>query len=69
MLIASRTSQFKRDVKLVLKRGKKMSLLKTIMEKLVQEMPLDPKNRDHKLTGNYKDYRECHLEPDCLLIY
>lgn len=69
MLIPTRTSQFKRDVKLAEKRGKKMSLLKKIMVLLVKEKPLESKHRDHKLTGNYKTHRECHIEPDWLLIY
>lgn len=69
MLIPVRTSQFKRDVKLAEKRGKKIALLKEIMAKLAKEEPLEPKYRDHKLTGNYKDHRECHVEPDWLLIY
>lgn len=56
MLIPVRASQFKRDVKLAEKRGKKMSLLKEIMSKLAKEEPLEPKHRDHKLTGNYKDH-------------
>ena len=69
MLTPSRTSQFKRDVKLAVKRGKPISKLKDVMEQLVQEVPLDPKHRDHKLTGEYKNHRECHVEPDWLLIY
>jgi len=69
MLIPVRTNQFKRDVKLAEKRGKKMSLLKEIMVKLAKEEKLDPKHRDHKLAGNFKDHRECHIEPDWLLIY
>ncbi len=69
MLIPIRTSQFKRDVKLAQKRGKKMPLLTEVMIKLVNEELLEQKHRDHKLTGNYKDHRECHIEPDWLLIY
>lgn len=69
MLTPVRTSQFKRDVKLAIKRRKKMEILKAIMERLVKEEQLEEKYRDRKLTGNYKDYRECHLEPDWLLIY
>jgi mRNA interferase YafQ len=69
MLVPIRTAQFKRDVKLAEKRGKKMSLLKTIMTALVNEELLEVKYRDHKLTGNYKGHRECHIEPDWLLIY
>ncbi len=69
MLIPVRTSQFKRDVKLAIKRDRDISKLKTVMEKLVHEEPLDPKFKDHKLVGDYKNHRECHIEPDWLLIY
>ncbi len=69
MLIPIRTTQFKRDTKLAEKRGRNMSKLKTIMTKLASKEPLDPKSKDHKLTGDYKNHRECHVEPDWLLIY
>lgn len=69
MLTAARTSQFKRDVKLAIKRGRKIALLKGIMTKLTNEEILEPKHKDHKLVGNYKELRECHIEPDWLLIY
>ncbi len=69
MLTPIRTSQFKRDVKLAVKRGRPMSKLKDIMAKLAEETQLEQKHRDHKLTGDYKDHRECHVEPDWLLIY
>jgi mRNA interferase YafQ len=69
MLIPIRTSQFKRDLQLAEKRGKKVSLIKAIMSSLAKEEELDSKHRDHKLTGNDKDHRECHIEPDWLLIY
>ncbi len=63
------TSQFKRDYKLVIKRGLNLEKLKDVMKKLAEETPLDSKFKDHKLTGNYKNHRECHIEPDWLLIY
>ena len=69
MLIPLRTTQFKRDVKLAEKRWRSMFKPKDMIEKLVKEVPLDPKYRDHKLTGDYKNHRECHIEPDWLLIY
>ena len=69
MLNPVRTTQFKRDSKLAEKRGKKMSKLKDIMVKLINEEPLDEKHRDHKLSGDYINHRECHIEPDWLLIY
>ena len=64
-----RTTQFKRDLKLTEKRGKKMSKLKDVMTKLIMEESLEEKHRDHKLSGNYANHRECHVEPDWLLIY
>lgn len=69
MLIPFRTSQFKRDVKLAERRHKNMSKLKAIMTQIVNEESLDPKHKNHKLTGNYKNHWECHIEPDWLLIY
>jgi mRNA interferase YafQ len=69
MLIPIRTNQFKRDVKLAEKRRKNMSKIKAIMTALTNEEPLDPKHRNHKLSGNYKEHWECHIEPDWLLIY
>lgn len=64
MLIPIRTSQFKRDVKLAARRRMKLSLLKEVMTKLANQETLDQKHKDHKLTGNYKDHRECHIKPD-----
>jgi mRNA interferase YafQ len=69
MLNPVRTTQFKRDSKLVEKRGKKMGKLKEVMIKLINEEPLEEKHRDHKLSGDYIRHRECHVEPDWLLIY
>lgn len=69
MLTPNRTTQFKRDAKLAEKRGRDVSKLKKIMAKLANEEPLDSQYNDHKLTGNYKHHRECHVEPDWLLIY
>src|SRR3990170_2520828 len=51
------------------KRGKDIDKLNAIMQKLINEDPLEPKYRNHALKGNFKDRRECHREPDWLLIY
>jgi len=64
-----RTSQFKRDVKKVKKRGKDTDRLKTVIVLLAQVRTLPAKYKDHQLKGVYKDCRECHVEPDWLLIY
>ena len=51
------------------KRGKSFTVFKEVIIALSKGRKLDPKFKDHKLTGNYKDTRECHIEPDWLLIY
>ncbi len=63
------TAQFKRDTKRIKKSGKDVGKLKEIIEKLVEGGNLDKKYSDHNLTGNYRHARECHIEPDWLLIY
>ena len=63
------TSQFKKDIKLAKKQGKKLDKLFDIIEKLANGEKLPEKNHDHDLIGNYKGCRECHVEPDWLLIY
>ncbi|MBI9051380.1 MAG: type II toxin-antitoxin system YafQ family toxin [Anaerolineaceae bacterium] len=64
-----RTSTFKKDLKRMQKRGKAFSGLKHVIQLLLNAETLDPKYRDHSLTGNYSGTRECHIEPDWLLIY
>lgn len=63
------TSQFKRDLKLAQKQHKDISDLMAVIEQLANGKTLDPKYHDHDLSGNYKGCRECHIEPDWLLIY
>lgn len=62
-------TKFKKDLKLVTKRGKSIDKLKTVIRQLIEEKPLEPKYNDHPLKGNYVDTRECHIEPDWLLVY
>ena len=69
MLKPSYTKQFERDLKKIKKRGKNTKKLKSILSDLIDEKKLEEKNRDHKLIRNYKGRRECHIEPDWLLIY
>jgi mRNA interferase YafQ len=64
-----RTTSFKRNFKLVKKRGCDLGKLKQIISKLQKNESLLSKNRDHQLTGGWKGYRECHITPDWLLIY
>lgn len=73
MRTIERPSAFKRDykrVKATPRHSKDIDqLLSTIVEKLLVDLPLPSRNRDHELSGNWKGYRECHLKPDLLLIY
>lgn len=64
-----RLTQFKCDVKLCQKRGKDMDKFKIVHDLLAQGKALPPRYRDHLLTGNWRGFRECHLEPDWLLVY
>lgn len=63
------TAKFKKDLKIAARQGKNLDVLFNVVEKLAQGEKLDMKFRDHALTGNYVGYRECHLEPDWLLVY
>ena len=63
------TTQFAKDLKRMLKRGKKPEKIKKVMAALVDEQQLHVRYRDHKLVGGFKNRRECHVEPDWLLIY
>ena len=53
----------------MLKRGADPANLKSVIRKLIGELPLERKYRDHLLVGNFKDRRECHIEPDWFLVY
>lgn len=64
-----RGSQFARDVKLAKKRGKDMAKLRELLMLLVEGIPLPPRYKDHPLSENWKHHRDCHIEPDWLLIY
>lgn len=59
----------KHDVKVMQKRGKDLSKLISVLDKLSKNIPLPPKCHDHQLAGNLKDFRECHIAPDWLLMY
>lgn len=62
-------NRMKRDVKLMKKRGKNLNKLEDILNKLANLETLPEKNKDHQLKGEWGDFRECHIEPDWLLIY
>jgi mRNA interferase YafQ len=63
------TTQFKKDYKKIQKRNKDLSKLRIVIEKLATGQSLEPKYKDHQLSGNWKSHRDCHIEPDWILIY
>jgi mRNA interferase YafQ len=63
------STQFKKDVKKARKRGKDMDKLKALLSLLIHQTPLPEAYQDHPLRGNWKGYRDAHIEPDWLLLY
>lgn len=63
------TTQFKKDYKLAMKRGLKIALLEDVVAALAMGESLPEKNKDHALAGNWTGYRECHIQPNWLLVY
>ena len=63
------TTKFKRDYKIAMKRHLDINLLDDIIRKLARGEMLQEKNRDHELTGDWIGHRECHIQPDWLLLY
>ncbi len=71
MLKIEFTTQFKKDFKLAVKRGCNIKKLQNVIELLCSERSLPESFKDHQLVNsrNYKGMRECHIEPDWLLVY
>ncbi len=63
------TNRFEKDIERSRKRGKNLDKLWRIVERLLSRQSLDPRNRPHRLSGNWSACWECHLEPDWLLIW
>lgn len=63
------SNRFKKDLKLAAKRGYRLELLNDVVEQLAKQEKLSEKCRDHELSGNYAGFRECHIQPDWLLVY
>ncbi len=63
------TKKFNKDSKLIVKRGYNIQKLKNVILMLQRGEPLPQQYQDHALVGNYVGYRECHIEPDWLLVY
>ena len=69
MLKIVSSNQFKKDLKFAKKRGLDIEKLRNVVNTLASGKPLDEKHRDHNLSGDYNGFRECHIEPDWLLVY
>jgi mRNA interferase YafQ len=63
------STQFRRDVKRLRRQGADLTKLETVIRSLADESALEPHSRDHALVGNWRGFRECHIQPDWLLIY
>ena len=63
------TKQFSRDLKLAVSRGKNLKKITAVIDLICALNPLPPALRDHPLKGDYAGYRDCHVEPDLVLIY
>ena len=63
------SAKFKKDFKIIIKRGYNISLFEEVLTLLREEKTLPEKYNDHALKGDYSGHRECHITPDWLLIY
>ncbi|MDX1919485.1 MAG: type II toxin-antitoxin system YafQ family toxin [Candidatus Caenarcaniphilales bacterium] len=69
MYTPHQTSQYKSDIKKIKRQGKNLNLLKQVVSLLLNGETLPEKYKDHELKSNKKGIRDCHLEPDWLLLY
>jgi mRNA interferase YafQ len=63
------SNRFKKSLKRIKKRGLNISLMQTVVDSLLEGKQLEEKYQDHALSGNWIGFRECHIQPDWLLIY
>ncbi len=68
-LVIRQSTQFRRDVKRLMRQGVLLSRLEVVIKMLVEQVSLNERFRDHALIGDWKGFRECHIQPDWLLIY
>lgn len=69
MLPVRPTTRFKKDLKKAARKGCNIDILREVLETLSVPQPLPLSFKDHKLKGKWRDFRECHIQPDLLLIY
>ena len=63
------SNRFRKDLKTAIRRGRNVDLLEKVVNRLAAGEPLDEVHRDHPLIGDYAGFRECHIQPDWLLVY
>lgn len=68
-MITKEENKFKKDLEKLKKQDKDFNILKEVVQKILEKEPLPVKNKDHELKGKYKGFRECHIQPDWILIY
>ena len=68
-MILHYTTQFKKDYKKIKKQNKDLVKIRVVIKTLADQQILESKYKDHQLSGNWKDHRDCHIEPDWILIY
>ena len=68
-LTIRQATQFRRDIRRLQRQGTNLTLLESVVTALTKQQPLDARYRDHALVGNWGGFRECHIQPDWLLIY
>lgn len=69
MLSIHYSNKFKKNLELMIRRGKDPEKIKAVIVCLAKGIPLEPRHKDHPLVGNFAGFRDCHVEPDWLLIY
>ena len=69
MLVVRQTAAFRCDVRRLRRQGADLSKLERIVDFLVAKKPVEQKHQDHSLSGDWKGFRDCHVQPDWVLIY
>ena len=69
ILAVRQATAFRRDVRRLGRRGADLAKLEKVVALLAAKKPLEPRHRDHPLSGDWKSFRDCHVEPDWVLIY
>jgi mRNA interferase YafQ len=69
LYVIRRTGRFVKDLKRLARQGKDLGKLDALVSSLAAGEPLDPRREDHPLKGSWAGFRDCHVEPDWLLLY